>query len=440
MKTMDELIYLIRQEVVQRREEGYDVEAMAERVEHILKKSDELRGSELGTILDEFDSLQPPESFPYTEPSTLDDIRAERPEGPRRLEMNLSDTRMLDRIHGAWLGRAAGCLLGKPVEGWHKEKIDSYLRFADALPLNDYFPLADNHPDGLVLRMDNCSRGRIQYMERDDDMDYTILGLHILEQHGADFTSHNVANTWLSRLTYYLVYTAERIAYRNLVNNLWPPESATYHNPYREWIGAQIRADIWGYVCPGWPEKAAELAFRDAAVSHVKNGIYGEMFIAAMLAASFVTGDVEEIIRIGLSEIPGNCRLAEAIQDTVTWSRESTDWEQVWGKINEKYGHYHGVHTINNAAIVVMGLMFGQRDYETSIVVAVRGGWDTDCNGATAGSICGMMLGADALPSKWVGVLNDRLLSAVRGFGDCRISDLAKRSHEIARKIMVETG
>jgi len=84
MKTMDELIYLIRQEVVQRREEGYDVEAMAERVEHILKKSDELRGSELGTILDEFDSLQPPESFPYTEPSTLDDIRAERPEGPRR--------------------------------------------------------------------------------------------------------------------------------------------------------------------------------------------------------------------------------------------------------------------------------------------------------------------------------------------------------------------
>jgi len=136
-----------------------------------------------------------------------------------------------------------------------------------------------------------------------------------------------------------------------------------------------------------------------------------------MLAASFVTGDVEEIIRIGLSEIPGNCRLAEAIQDTVTWSRESTDWEQVWGKINEKYGHYHGVHTINNAAIVVMGLMFGQRD-----------------------SICGMMLGADALPSKWAGVLNDRLLSAVRGFGDCRISDLAKRSHEIARKIMVETG
>jgi len=192
---------------------------------------------------------------------------------------------------------------------------------------------------------------------------------------------------------HYLVYTAERIAYRNLVNNLWPPQSATYHNPCREWIGAQIRADIWGYVSPGWPEKAAEFAFRDAAISHVKNGIYGEMFVAAILATAFVASDVEEVIRIGLSEIPRNCRLAEAVQDTVDWSKELISWEQVWNKINEKYEHYHPVHTINNAALVVMGLMFGQRDYETSIVVAVRGGWDTDCTGATAGSVCGMMLG-----------------------------------------------
>ncbi len=440
MKTVDETVYLLRQEVVQRREEGYDVEAMAERVEDALKNTDELQKPLLVSILDEFNNLKPSKSFPYTEPSTLNEIRAERPEGPRRLNVNLTDDRMLDRIHGAWLGRAAGCALGKPVEGWQKERIDSYLQFTKALPLDDYFPLADNHPDGLVLRMEDCSRGRIQYMARDDDMDYTVLGLHILEQHGAEFTSQNVANTWLSRLPYYFVYTAERIAYRNLVNGLWPPESAAYRNPYREWIGAQIRADIWGYVCPGWPERAAELAYRDAAVSHVKNGIYGEMFVAAMLAASFVIDDVEEVIRIGLSEIPANCRLAEAIRNTVQWCKESSDWEQVWNKINENYGHYHGVHTINNAALVVMGLMFGQRDYETSIVVSVRGGWDTDCNGATAGSICGMMLGADALPSKWVGVLNDRLLSAVRGFSESRISDLAKRSHEIARKVMAENG
>ena len=436
MEISSELLDLARNEIVQRREEGCDVEAIEERVEHALTTSDGLRGIGLYAILHDLESLQPAESFPYREPSTLDEIRAERPDGPRRMELNLTDTQLLDRIHGAWLGRAAGCALGKPVEGWDKGRIDSYLQFAEALPLNDYIPLVDGHPDGLKPRLPDCTRGRISYMPRDDDMDYTILGLHILERHGADFTSRNVANSWLSRLSYYLVYTAERAAYRNLVNNLWPPESATHHNPYREWIGAQIRADSWGYVTPGWPERAAEFAFRNAAVSHVKNGIYGDMFVAAMLAASFVTSDVEEVIRIGLSEIPRNCRLGEAVRNTVHWSKELPNWEQVWAKINEKYGHYSSIHTINNAALVVMALMAGQRDYETSIVVAVRGGWDTDCNGATVGSVCGTILGADALPEQWVGVFNDRLVSAVRGYGECKISNLAKLSHEIARKVI----
>lgn len=197
MATLDELIGLIHHEIVQRREEGCDVEAMEEPVEHTLKRSDGLRGVELDTILGELESLQPSESFPYKEPSTLNEIRAERPDGPRQMELNLTDSQMLDRIHGAWLGRAAGCTLGKPVEGWHKDQIDSYLEYAGALPLNDYIPLMSGHPEGHKPRLPDCTRGMIHYMERDDDMDYTILGLHILEQHGADFTSCNVANSWL---------------------------------------------------------------------------------------------------------------------------------------------------------------------------------------------------------------------------------------------------
>jgi len=432
------LDFFVRREIVQRREEGCDIEAIEEQAEKALQRNDGLKGLELYTILHNLEGLQPEEQFPYVEPDALEDIRVQRPNGPRRMECSLTNAQAFDRIHGAWLGRAAGCILGKPVEGWKKEQIDSYLQFADALPLNDYFPLVDNHPDGLVLRMTDCSRGRIQYMARDDDMDYPVLGLHMLESHGPDFTSLNVANTWLDRLSYNLVYTAERVAYRNLVNQVLPPESATYRNPFREWIGAQIRADILGYVCPGWPEKAAEFAYRDAAVSHVKNGVYGEMFVAAMLAAAFATDNAEEVIRVGLSEIPEKCRLAEAVRDTVEWSKELSDWEQVWDKINEKYGHYSAVHTINNASLVVMALIAGKPDYEATIVTAVLGGWDTDCNGATAGSVCGLMLGADALPQKWVGVLNDRLFSAVRGYGECRISDLANRTHEVAKKVTAE--
>jgi len=210
----NELINLIRYEIVQRREEGCDVEAVEKRVERDLRRSEGLQRVELDTILQDLESMQPTESFPYVEPSTLDDIRTERPDGPRRIELNLTDHQMLDRIHGAWLGRAVGCALGKPVEGWHKGHIDSYLQFAEALPLNDFIPLVDGHPEGLKPRLPDCTRGMIHYMARDDDMDYTILGLHVLESYGPDFTSSNVAETWLSRLPYHLVFTAERAAYR----------------------------------------------------------------------------------------------------------------------------------------------------------------------------------------------------------------------------------
>ena len=310
----------------------------------------------LTALYDELDQLEPEASFPYDEPSDLDAIRACRPDGPRRMDVRLGEDEMRNRILGAWLGRAAGCSLGKPVEGWLRERIDAYLESVDALPLDDYIPYTEGeiHP-----RLKSSTRGNIECMARDDDMDYPILGLLALEGHGSDLTSRNMANTWLSRMPFYLLYTAESAAYRNLVNRRWPPESATWRNPFREWIGAQIRADIFGYVSPGWPERAAELAYRDACMSHVKNGIYGEMFVAAMLAATFATTDIDEIVDVGLSEIPANCRLAEAVRETRAWCHATADWEEVWDRINERFGHYHRVHTINNAALVVMGLYFG---------------------------------------------------------------------------------
>jgi len=437
MAEYKELINLIKSEIIQSREEGCEVESIEEQVEKALKLSNGMKGVELYNILHNLKSLEPADDFPYVEPSTLEEIHAERPNGARKVQLDLSDNEVFDKIYGAWLGRAAGCALGKPVEGWHKKSIESYLKFADAYPLDDFFPVVDGHPEGYKVHSKDCTRGNVKYMARDDDMDYTILGLHILETHGLDFTAQNVADTWLERMPYYLVYTAERVAYRNLVNGIRPPESALHNNPFREWIGAQIRADAWGYVAPGYPEKAAEFAFRDASVSHVKNGIYGEMLMAAMISAAFITNDIEKILESGLSEIPAKCRLAEAMKDTLVWCNKYEDWRGAWEKINEKYGHYHGVHTINNAAMVLMGLIYGKDgDYEKSITISVMGGWDTDCTGATAGSIAGAILGAKSLPDKWIKPLNDKLFSVVRGFNECQISELAKRTHAVAKKVI----
>ena len=277
----------------------------------------------------------------------------------------------------------------------------------------------------------------VRYMPEDDDTNYTIIGLKILEEYGWDFTPDNVAESWLANLPIQHVCTAEKVAYKNLVNDIYPPDSATYKNPYREWIGAQIRADFFGYITPGNPESGAEMAWRDASISHIKNGIYGEMFVAAMLSASAVEDDIYEIIRQGLNQIPEKSRLAEAIQTVISWKRQGVTWEQAIDKIHAMYDEtnkHHWCHTIPNAMLVCVGLLYGELDFEKSIGTAVLGAFDTDCNGATVGSIVGMILGAKRLPEKWIKPLNDLIKSGVDGFGLVKISDLAKRTLNVIKK------
>jgi len=431
--------FLLEQEIIQRREEGCEVIELERLYNSAKLKSPSEKIGEYEKIYQELEKLLPAKDFPFQEPSGWEEIRACRPSAAQPPRKYFPEEILFDKIYGAWLGRCAGCLLGKPVEGWPRSKIESYLEYAGETSLNNYFPKIYPLPSGFEFHSSVQTeglRGEINYALRDDDLDYTILGLHILEEHGIDFSSQDIANEWLSHLPYSLVYTAERVAYRNLVNGIKPPFSASYRNPYREWIGAQIRADIWGYVAPGLPEVAAEFAYRDAVVSHMKNGIYGEIWVSAMLAAAFVTNDLYEVINYGLSEIPRNCRLAKAIKTVLRIKEDIQDWDRAWQKVIEKYGSYNSIHTINNALLVLLGLLYGEGDYEKAITLSVRGGLDADCNGATAGSLMGAILGAQALPEKWISPLNDKVKSIVTGYNDCRISLLADRTLKLAKQVL----
>ncbi len=440
--TDSEIELLIQLEINQAREQGcerFSVEKIEKKFLTLKREETDQKIKKYEEILDELQALPVSSKFPYREPSEFNAIKKARPGEPEKMPFSLSDDELYDRIYGAWLGRCAGCLLGKPVESFEKEKIKKILEYADAYPLANYFPFIPNLPEDLRYYASadtNQLLGGIEFMVRDDDIDYTVVGLITLEENGIDFSPDDVGHQWLSHLPYKLVYGAETVAYKNLINGIKPPQTACYRNPYRESIGAQIRADIWAYVSPGDPEKAAEFAYRDAALSHVKNGIYGEMFMAAAISAAFATANIEGIIQAALSAIPQNCRLAEAARDVITWSKESRNWEDTWKKIIEKYGHYNLFHTINNAAIVLSALLYGGGDFEKTITIGVMSGVDTDCNGATSGSIIGAALGAKKLPPKWIDPLNDRVKSIVAGEADNRISDLAKRTFKIAKKVL----
>lgn len=277
-------------------------------------------------------------------------------------------------------------------------------------------------------------KDQITSVAADDDLAYTVIGLHALEEHGFDFTSDALGGEWVDHLP--VACTAEEVALNNLKRGILPPASGQADNPYSEWIGAQIRADIWGYVAPGQPELAATLAYRDAVISHSRNGIYGEMFFAALLAAAYVERDVRALVEIALSEIPARSRFSEAIRNTLTWCEQDADWESTWERIMAEYGHYHRVHTINNAALTVAALLHGGGDFTRTIAIAVMSGLDTDCNGATAGSAIGLILGAGGIPPHWTAPFQDLLHTYVRGFERLSISDLARRTARLAAEAL----
>lgn len=423
---------MLRLELIQAKEEGKDTSGIKENLD----------GEEALAALDELQKRTVKSDFPYVEPDSLAAIFKERPKTKKLKGINLTDEQLLDRLNGSWLGRSAGCWLGKPWEGFGMQKgrqgIKALLQEAKRYPMNSYidFDYDDDFMQrhGLDPSLKNYHYKNFDGMPEDDDLNYTVIGLNIIKNHGHDFTSVDIANAWMYYLPMLHTYTAERVAYRNFANLISPPESGFYRNPYREWIGAQIRADFWGYIAPGNPELAAEYAYRDACISHTKNGIYGEMFVAAAIAAAFVTDSLEEIIEAGLGQIPKNCRLAAAINDLLNYTQQETDFEKGLDFIWERYGSYNPVHTINNALIVVASLLYGQKDFSKTISIAVMGGWDTDCNGATAGSILGTMLGGDKIPAKWKEPINDTLYTGVQGYNKVKISDLAKETLNLIKK------
>lgn len=432
---------LLKDEVVQTEYEGYIVpDSIKERIAELHPETDVFNEPAIDELFEEIRKLPKDPFFKYIQPNNLEDIRKQRPDGPRRLNMNLSEKELFDRLHGAWTGRICGCALGKPVEGWRYQRIKNFLIEQGEWELDYYFKTKK----GETYCPASC-RENIAYMEPDDDVHYTLIGLKVLEAKGPEFTWEDIPKTWNSSLPYSAICTAETQAILNY--NIKTPRTAgnrsfttpeftrRFRNPYREWIGAQIRADGWAYACAGNPELAAEFAWRDACWTHTANGIYGEMFAAAVIAAAFVESDPYKIVEIGLSEIPAKCKLSEAIHESLAWIKEAKDFEEFIERLYKKYENMSGVHTVNNALIVVMSLFYGKMNPDRSICISIMAGLDTDCNGATVGSIVGAARGYENFGGKLAAPLNDTIKPMVFGFEQISCEALTERTLKVWKTV-----
>ena len=317
------------------------------------------------------------------------------------------------RVAGAWLGRAVGCVLGKPVENIPREGIRAIAEATGNWPVSRWFTaegldpaVSERWPWNRASRSTSLAEN-IDGIPEDDDLNFTMLGLALLECSGTEFDSLDVAKIWLAYLPAGRIFTAERVALRNLLEAYLPPETATRRNPFREWIGARLRVDAYGWAAAGDPARAARMAWADARVSHTANGVYAAMFMAAAHAASLGASSTAECIAAGLSVVPSESRLAEAVRTATSLEGE---WEAVVDELYERYGHYHWVHAINNTALVAAALNAFDGDFSGGICGVVQAGWDTDTNGAAVGSILGAL---DPIEEHWSAPLHGRFSSSL---------------------------
>jgi ADP-ribosylglycohydrolase len=423
---------LVGHELRQAREEGKDVDAIEERWLAVGGRPAPARGASEEPasdpvrrlaleLLDELDAL--PRPLAAGEPEGLEAIlAAASPVAGREPD--------LGRVRGAWLGRAAGCVLGKPVENIPREGIRTLAQATGNWPVGGWFTaegldpaVGERWPWNRASRPTSLAEN-IDGIPEDDDLNFTMLAVVLLERAGTSFAVEDVAKLWLDFLPAGRIFTAERVALRNLLEAFTPPVTATRRNPFREWIGARLRVDVYGWASGGDPVAAARMAWTDSSLSHTANGVYAAMFMAAAHAASLWAETPAECADAGASVVPGGSRLAEALAFARGLDGE---WEERVDAIFERYP-YHWVHAINNTALVAAAL-YAFDEFSPAICAVVQGGLDTDTNGAAVGSILGALRPID---ERWTTPLHGRFATSLPGFDGITVDELTARTIAVA--------
>ncbi|MBM3215361.1 ADP-ribosylglycohydrolase family protein [Candidatus Poribacteria bacterium] len=334
-----------------------------------------------------------------------------------------------ERVYAGVLGKIIGVYLGRPFEGW------SYDRIMERLGEVDYY-VNDRLNAPLIVT--------------DDDISGTFTFVRALEDYGSgrDLTARQVGNTWLNyviegRTIFWwggMGNSTEHTAFLRLKAGVPAPESgsiALNGKVVAEQIGAQIFIDAWALVCPGEPELAVELAGKAASVGHDGEAVYGAQALAAMEAQAFVESDRFRLLDVATALIPRDSIICRMIGDIREWHAKDGDWRRTRERIVADYGYdkYGGnCHMVPNHALIVLGLLYGNDDFQRSLMITNTCGWDTDCNSGNIGCLMGIkggLAGLDAGPD-WRGPVADRIFLPTADGGRA-LTDAANEALYIAR-------
>ena len=306
--------------------------------------------------------------------------------------IQLSKKTYLDKVYGCWLGKNIGGTLGAPYES---KKYACNLTFYEPVPEK---PMPN------------------------DDLDLQLVWLKMLEDRGVkNVRMRDFADYWLANLKSY-PWDEYGYCQRNLKDGLVPPVSGCFENTCIDNMGSPIRSEIWACIAPANPQAAAEMAFKDAVLDHAGGeGVYGEMFWAAVESAAFVEADPRTLIQIGLSMIPLHCQTSRVIREVLVLKDRGALWGDLRNWIAEKYsnpsytpnhvgsGLMHPCHAVPNIGFTIIGWLYGT-DFGDKLLKAVNCGYDTDCTGATLGAVMGIIDGANKIPMRWRNPIGENII------------------------------
>lgn len=388
-----------------------------------------LNKEELLSLLDE---LKKCEVESKDEPNDLKSILLNVKENDNEIDIK----NYKSRLKGALVGRFAGCLLGVPVEGYSINYMEQIAKKSNTpFPPIQYWNETDTIDDrlqyGIDKRKDYTLSG-INACFVDDDINFTILNLLMLDKYGINYSINDVGNFWIKYLP--CACTAEDRALKNLKKGINPLKVAD-DNPFVEWIGAAIRADAFGYIFPGEPYKAAKCCYNDAYLTHRRNGIYGEMFLAASIAASFNSDSVLLALKTGMKYIPSSSRLYKALSWAMSFENKTFTFKEARQMIDDHFINMHSVHTINNMCVIVFATILAKNDYDKAISYCVAMGLDNDCTAASIGSLYGANLGCEKIDKKWYECFNNTIHTFINNLPSITIDEVVNIAYKIYNSV-----
>lgn len=340
-------------------------------------------------------------------------------------ERRISVADYRDRMEAAWLGQIAGVSWGWPTE----------FRFCGKIIPEDYKELAKSWNPQMI------NGGFDQ-----DDVYVEMTFLETLDRLGYDAPIRRLGIEFANST--YRLWHANCWGRNNLRIGIAPPASGhPAHNGCFADIDYQIESDFSGIVSPGLPQGAIELGERFGRLMNYGNGVYAGQFVGGLYSAAFFERDPVKVVESALRCIPTESRYAEMVRDVLCWYRaDSENWQVAWRKIVDKYGHEPGcgagragsnINAIVNGGMVLLGLLWGHGDIDRTILIATRGGYDSDCNPSTAAGVLFTSIGKRALPKRYYEALDKSRTFECTNLTFDQLLNLCER---VARKGVVFNG